>query len=221
MLGQIIYNVEDYSGTGSIISTGIDMQNHTEEEFNRPNSQYTKINIFESNFLTKLKGVKNITKLGIQAPPGTKFVFNTIVSPGNEIQGPQIMIGQSGIYELDENLNMDGLTFIRPKGYALDLNKSDQLVNDGKGLMSQAKENFERRYKNICDLYGSAQDSNSNQKFWQEYEAIHKDYVTEYNLGRSMYVQGVSGVYIQDDLKRDLRNVIIDFIYTTEEQGVN
>ena len=218
MLGQIVYNVEDYAGTGGIISTALeDKKNYTENYFE--NNKKTKINIFNSNIFQQY-GASNITKLGIQAPPGTKFAFSTRTTDNDEIQGPQIMMGQSGIYELDD-LNMDGLIFFRPKGYALDIEASDQLIYEGKGIMSKAKEEFDLIHEQLKNLYSSASGSNSNKEYWEEYEKNHKAYVAQYNLGRSMYLQGLSGVYITEDAGRDLHNIIIDFIYSTEVQEVN
>ena len=218
MLGQIIYNVEDYAGTGGVISTALeDGKNYTEDYF--LDNKKTKVNIFTSNIF-KQWGASNITKVGIQAPPGTKFAFSTRTTNDDEIQGPQIMIGQSGIYELD-GIQLDGLTFFRPKGYALDVEASNQLIHDGKGIMSSAKEEFDLTYESLKKLYSSASNSNSNKIFWEEYEKNHKAYISQYNLGRSMYLQGLSGVYITEDSERDLQNVIIDFVYTTEVQEVN
>ena len=45
---------------------------------------------------------KGLVKLGIQAPVGTKFVLN----------GEQIRIGATGIYELDYTVNIKELYFL-------------------------------------------------------------------------------------------------------------
>ena len=50
----------------------------------------------------KLANFKGLIKLGIQAPVGTKFVIN----------GETIRIGATGIYELDQTVNIRELYFI-------------------------------------------------------------------------------------------------------------
>lgn len=50
----------------------------------------------------KLYDFKGLIKLGIQAPIGTKFCIN----------GEQIRIGATGIYELDQTVNIKELYFI-------------------------------------------------------------------------------------------------------------
>lgn len=49
-----------------------------------------------------LPNFKGLVKLGIQAPVGTKFVIN----------GQTIRIGATGIYELDQTVNIQELYFI-------------------------------------------------------------------------------------------------------------
>lgn len=56
-------------------------------------------------------GASQFTKVGVQAPPGTQMVLNQL---------KQIMIGRTGIYELDEDIAITELYFIRPQNYIRD-----------------------------------------------------------------------------------------------------
>lgn len=51
---------------------------------------------------------KIITKLGIQAPPGTQFTASSRNGTGEKL----IRVGQTGIFELIENLSINQLAFV-------------------------------------------------------------------------------------------------------------
>ena len=94
-LKQIVYNLEDYGGSGGLISTN--KNNHNELIYsmvyqNRENDSTettlvgdlgltdymeNRIDIFDKNILANYTNVK---KIGIQAPPGTKFTFSESVN---------------------------------------------------------------------------------------------------------------------------------------------
>lgn len=96
-IGQIVYRLQDYrnknaevstSTTGSIVTGAGDlvMTNNLFEQFNN-NVSY--------------KNAK-ISKLGVQAPPHTKMV----------IDGRDIQVGNTGIYELDDDIIIEKIRFV-------------------------------------------------------------------------------------------------------------
>lgn len=100
-IGQIVYNLQDYLIYNDYISTNKDNLNTTIKSSNTDYNE-KKINIYEN--LIPLYGTK-FTKLGIQAPPKTQFEVDL-----DKI----IMVGQTGIYELDNSLSISYLKFVRP-----------------------------------------------------------------------------------------------------------
>lgn len=238
MLGQIIYNVEDYSGSGGLISTSKSTINETVTSI--VNGAYDEdyinkqINIFcdglEDNMdkqggIFQRLSISSVTKLGIQAPPGTKFYFN-VTKPENEekqqeIDSLSIMIGRTGVYELDDGINISDLWFERPKLYALDESASEDAINQGRALMEAAKDQFKQDCDSIAPLLNTATDSKSQKDYWQRYQEFHKNYVDSYNSARELYIRGMAGIYKQATGLPDLHNVIIDFVYTTIVEGSN
>jgi hypothetical protein len=66
--------------------------------------------------------VTQMTKLGIQAPPGTKFTINN---------DKNLIMGRTGVYELDEGFKVDELHFERPKKFQLDENQTNTALENG------------------------------------------------------------------------------------------
>lgn len=103
-IGQIIYNVQDWYRKDVYTSTSNDNWSITISS-DQPNYLDKKINIFDFNIVSRFN---NFSKLSVQAPFGTKFVLNEIKN---------ITVGKTGIYELDENILVTSLKFLRPKQY--------------------------------------------------------------------------------------------------------
>ena len=56
--------------------------------------------------------------------------------------------------------------------------------------------------------------STTQSNYRKEYQQAHESYVKAYELGRSKYIQGQAGIYIENEVSQnDLRNIIIDIIY--------
>ena len=121
-VGQIIYNLEDYNSSGGYISTANGNTTQTITSATDPDYETNKIDIFTRN-LVEIYASKQFSKVGIQAPPGTKLVMNT---------NKNIMIGRTGVYELDEDIAITGLYFLRPKNYILDTETTEKNLSDGK-----------------------------------------------------------------------------------------
>ena len=231
-LKQIVYNLEDYGGSGGLISTN--KNNHNELIYsmvyqNRENDSTettlvgdlgltdymeNRINIFDKNILANYTNVK---KIGIQAPPGTKFTFNKATTQDT---GEWIMVGRTGIYELNDDIVIDYLRFQRPQNYIINKELSQQLQATGTGIMKAARDTFLQKINELEKTLGQAPDrTEAGSEYWTEYNNAHQNYITQYKSGLGIYLKGKAGVYVPDPTIVDLYNIIIDFTYETYEGG--
>lgn len=235
MIGQVIYNLEDYAGTGGLISTSkssinkiLSSTNNTDingiDAFTQAAIDYdeNKINIFEKNILNNYS-ISSVYKLGIQAPPGTKFYLNGNVNPQEDgsviYSGQEIIVGRTGIYELDDDIKVTSLIFQRPKQYTIDLDQTNEYVNTGITQMEEAKYQFDMKYRALKLKKDAVTSSMTNSDFWEEYNVIHEQYLKEYTTARVHYIRGLSGIYVENHYLQDLKNVIIDFMYNAAGDG--
>ena len=160
-------------------------------------------------------GASQFTKIGIQAPPGTRAVLN-----GNKT----IMIGRTGIYELDEDIAVTNLYFIRPRKYKRDDEASNALIDSGMQAMIAAeqerKTSLDQLNKQFPNVPDDVNDANYD-VYWSTYEGIQETYSGKYEKGLLDYNVGKNGVYVlpnpanidAPENYEDLYNVIVDFIY--------
>ena len=128
------------------------------------------------------------------------------------------MVGRTGVYEIEvPNMKIATLFFSRPQRYVLDIDKTNKSIDNGMRLMREAKNEFEKFLDQFEELFDAAQESDSNNVFWQEYEKEHDKYVNAYEAGRAIYIKGQAGEYITAG-PSDLKNIIIDFTYETVEE---
>lgn len=234
-VGQIIYNVQDYYNSGGYISSSIESPLTSTVN----SSSYTK-EITDNTGTTHIvpdwdkykahcfpiinpKGIINaikgpISKLGIQAPSGTKVHLNS----GNENDKQIIMIGRTGMYELDENINITDIYFERPRNYILDEEATTTQLTTGKNGMRTAEEeretninklkNGETPYENIIK---------DSKEYWNAYIDINDKFQAAYDTAKGQYNIGVTGIYklpnqnkldAEENFK-ELYNIIIDFEY--------
>lgn len=232
-LKQIVYNLEDYGGSGGLISTNKNNHNEliysTVYQNNENDSTETtlvgdlgltdylnnRIDIFstdlEKNFL---KNYTNIKKIGIQAPPGTKFTFSESPTPN---ASQWLMVGRTGIYELNDDIVIKSLRFQRPKNYILNKELSQELQSNGTSIMKQARDEFLTKVTELTKSQGTVPDrTETGNDYWIQYNNLHQQYVTKYRSGLGLYLKGKAGVYV-DGSEDDLYNIIIDFTYGEEE----
>lgn len=206
-IGQVVYNLQDFHSSGGLISTSAKNLSST---VTSESSGYVanRLNIF-TNDLVKLFNATAFLKLGIQAPPGTKVILNS---------NKTIMIGRTGVYELDEDIKITGLQFERPKKYVIDTVATEQSLNEGISGFEKA-ENDRRTALN--QLNADYADKDKDAAYWAEYTRIQDAYNELYLESQAKYVAGVNGIYVlpnknnptADENYEELYNVIVDFLY--------
>lgn len=126
----------------------------------------------------------------------------------------EIMVGRTGIYELDENFTVTELGFIRPRKYELSVGQTQDALNNGMTQLETAKKNFDAAVAAITAEEGTAE-------YWKQYNTCYSDYRREYQTAYALFLQGVNGIYIRpnendadaDENFEELENIIIDFLY--------
>lgn len=161
-------------------------------------------------------GASQFNKVGVQAPAGTKIVMN---------ESKTIMVGRTGIYELDDDIAITNMYFIRPRKYEKDEEASQQAIEQGtEGMQAEDKKranDLEQFYKENPVMPDPDTDPEGYRAYWDSYNNIQTTYIEAYQAALSLYNQGVNGIYVlpnPDNIDapenyQDLYNVIIDFIY--------
>ncbi len=161
-------------------------------------------------------GASQFNKVGVQAPAGTKIVMN---------ESKTIMVGRTGIYELDDDIAITNMYFIRPRKYEKDEEASQQAIEQGtEGMQAADKkraDDLEQFYKENPVMPDPDTDPEGYRAYWDSYNNIQTTYIEAYQIALSLYNQGVNGIYVlpnPDNIDapenyQDLYNVIIDFIY--------
>lgn len=222
-IGQILYNVEDYNTSGGFVSTakiaegsGIltTIKSSQYESWEAYKAACVDI-FFQNDHSTSRNIVKTyfgadatFTKLGIQAPQGTKVHINE----------KEIVIGRTGVYEVDDEIVIDNLYFERPLNYILNVALTEQEKEQGIRDLQSAEE--WRQAQLAAIEHWKTEDS---QRYWELYTGIQKEFQSKYNDALSHFNKGINGVYQlptqidptrpEDDNYKELYNVIIDFIH--------
>lgn len=124
-------------------------------------------------------------KIGVQAPAGTKVIIN----------GEEIIIGRSGIYELDHDfIAITSVIVPVPEKYVLKLEATEQALAEGKAEMQTAKDAF----NNASDI------------------AAQKAALDDWNAAYLKYMSGVNGIYKAENDYSSLKNIIIDYAYYSQ-----
>lgn len=184
-IGQIYYRVVDTSSTGD-------------------GKHYISSGIDIYNDIVNASSAKQFTKVGIQAPPGAQVVMNA---------SKTIMIGRTGIYELDEDIAITSMKFVRPTVYIKDEKESESKKQEGEKIIKEAKVALEAA---IAALGEEPTDPTSDayKTYWNGYNKANETYITAFQKGSAILNQGLNGVYKEDKtVIGELDNVIVDFIY--------
>lgn len=184
-IGQIYYRVVDTSSTGD-------------------GKHYISSGIDIYNDIVSASSAKQFTKVGIQAPPGAQVVMNA---------SKTIMIGRTGIYELDEDIVITSMRFVRPTVYIKDEKESESKKQEGEKIIKEAKVALEAA---IAALGEEPADPTSDayKTYWNGYNEANETYIAAFQNGSAILNQGLNGVYKEDKtVIGELDNVIVDFIY--------
>lgn len=184
-IGQIYYRVVDTSSTGD-------------------GKHYISSGIDIYNDIVSASSAKQFTKVGIQAPPGAQVVMNA---------SKTIMIGRTGIYELDEDIVITSMKFVRPTVYIKDEKESESKKQEGEKIIKEAKVALEAA---IAALGEEPTDPTSDayKTYWNGYNEANEAYIAAFQKGSAILNQGLNGVYKEDKtVIGELDNVIVDFIY--------
>lgn len=184
-IGQIYYRVVDTSSIGD-------------------GKHYISSGIDIYNDIVSASSAKQFTKVGIQAPPGAQVVMNA---------SKTIMIGRTGIYELDEDIVITSMKFVRPTVYIKDEKESESKKQEGEKIIKEAKVALEAA---IAALGEEPTDPTSDayKTYWNGYNEANETYIAVFQKGRAILNQGLNGVYKEDKtVIGELDNVIVDFIY--------
>lgn len=152
----------------------------------------------------------SFTKIGVQAPPGTQMVLNS--SKG-------IMVGRTGIYELDEDIEITSMYFVQPKNYVKDEDATTDALNEGADKMQKAEDAREDSLYDLNVTQGYEDEDGNVLKdkdtaYWTEYNEIQDTYIAAYEAALATYTTGLNGVYkLGTPEYKELENIIVDFIY--------
>lgn len=182
IVGQLVYNLDDYyEGSPT-----------TSDELVEDGAIYKN--------LVQIVGCSSFTRVGIQAPPGTRAILNN----------KEILIGQNGIFELDEDLAITSLSFVKqPKYEKEDKETVDALIKGINGINDAEK----KRKDALAELGDFPKDgTEENQKeYTNAYNKIQADYDKEYQTALNFYNLGVNGIY-KEAGNITLKNIIIDYV---------
>ena len=218
-IGQIIYNVKDYTMSGGLISTKKNDLKSIIKEVDGESYAENRVDI--TTDLVQAYKLGGITKIGIQAPPGTKFVLNALTGNSEDY----LIMGRNGVYELDEDeIVIKYLRFEKPKKYILDEKTTNNYKTSGVTSISEAEQT---RIVEMKKLFPNDDEIKITKDNIEQYNKIQNDYYIDYLAGYEQYLTGVTGVYMDSGETEELYNIIIDFVYDTslanetEKEGDN
>ena len=227
-VGQIIYNVQDYYNSGGYISSSIESPLTSTVNSSSYTTDVTGWDEYKKHCfpIINQKGIINaikgpISKLGIQAPSGTKVHLNS----GSQSDEQIIMIGRTGMYELDENISITDIYFERPRNYILDKEATTTQLSLGKKNMQAAEKEREDKINLLNsgkDPYNEGQTIvKDSEEYWACYITINDNFQKAYDTAKGQYNIGVAGIYKlpnkdnpnAEENYKELYNIIIDFEY--------
>lgn len=162
-------------------------------------------------------------KIGIQAPPGTKFSIN----------GKKMIMGRSGVYELESTgIQITSLIFYKDAVYQY-LEDSTKEIREKAEVLSKVAQAYYQKYvankTDLKDYYDA----------WQLYYSGDSKiyyYIDDAGLisfsnngtpdnqylgqaeAEEVYLQSIWGVYGDTGTYKDLENIIVDFVQGKEEK---
>lgn len=190
-IGQIYYHVLD-NNIGEFISY----------------RDWTAAQFFGTN-LVAAYGATTVSQVGIQAPPGTIVQLN----------GKEIMIGRTGMYELDAGILLTSIVFPQPSNYVKLTDETNELLRVNGANISEIEASRKAQIEALGPAPTLPQNPTEGEietyiAYYNNYNSIQSSYQKLYDKYLAGYNQGIAGVYILDEQNPgDLYNVVIDFIY--------
>lgn len=167
--------------------------------FNPESEQYeskpTGLNIY-NNIVAAYPNASRFTKLGVQAPAGAEMIIN---------DNKNILIGSTGVYELDGDIVITSLKFVRPVESVLDETASEAKKTEGVNAIKAAEQT---RESELAALSSSL----TQEQYVAEYTKIQDKYMLAYKASLKTYNEGASGIYNPGETK-DYNNIIVDFLW--------
>lgn len=192
-VGQIVYNLYNFGENDQPITTK-DIMN-------------------EKNLLADFG---DVVKLGIQCEPGERWTIET--SSGNEPK--EIMVGRSGVYELDNDIIVSSLKYNPRQGYILNEGDTNKAISEGLLGLNAAEDERTRSLEEFgINMSGI---NNLTQDQVNEYNNIQNKFQQAYKIAYATYIRGINGIY--EKSKEDIKpkNIIIDFVYNnSSSEGGN
>lgn len=214
-IGQVVYNLQDFHSSGGLISTMKGSTSSTITWDGTPSGKSTyesgRLDIFSTDLVSLFgSSTTGFSKVGIQAPPGTKVTLN---------DNKTIMIGRTGVYELDEDITITKMQFIRPYKYIIDDPATKAALSSGILGFEEAEAERTSRLATLNEQYPDA--SSRGEAYWSEYTTIQDAYQEKYEAALLQYTSGVNGIYKlpnEDDPTssenyEEVYNIIVDFVY--------
>lgn len=131
------------------------------------------------------------------------------------------MVGRTGIYELNDDIVISSLKFIRPQEYVLNEELSKQIQIQGTAVMKEARDEFLATINQLTQEASQTPDTSATgSDYWEKFNKAHQIYIKKYQTGLGLYLKGKSGMYTKkDNSATDLYNIIIDFTYESKTGG--
>lgn len=176
----------------------------------RSSSGITEDNFFgkNNNIVKRAGDIDHFTKVGIQAPPGTKVIFN---------QTRTIMIGRTGIYEIEANI--EHMYIERLVNYDHKIAEERELKRQGIEEM-KAAETAWNTYLSSATPPAIDASAAAWTAFDEAFTTQENIYNTNFSAGLAKYYQGLNGRYERNPIKPyvDIENIIIDYQYESAEE---
>lgn len=137
--------------------------------------------------------VTAIKKLGIQAPTGTICYINN----------KEIMIGRTGMYELEDIVTVSSLYFVKKQIYILKEDATKTQLENAKQTISALEAERKAQMEAL---------NPNDSEYYTKYIAIEEAYYAGYSVALELYNQALQGIYIQGG-EEDLENIIVDYLY--------
>ena len=186
---QLVYNLQAFGNTASPVSNGLEWK-PTIPGLLRTDGVEASADLINSG--------EKVKKIAISCEPGEQWIFN---------EATTITVGRSGIYELDDKVEINHLTYVPRQAYVLNEEATTDKITEGKDALVAA----DLKYTNSLESL-----NNKDADYYEKKQAILDIYVQEHSDALKIYTEGLSGIY-DFETYIEPKNIVINYIYETEE----